>query len=165
MSLKDIKHPILYSTMTTVAYNINRKYYANKHYFWCTPYFGSDYQSPHFTVPPSSSPIEIYNTLKKEIDGSDLHNTKIKLNRKGIRKGADIMLKLGRIDADIHEEIVSISKLAVNEQFRPLLCIIPRIEAVQYYQKVDIKDRANPLSHEYILSDLPHEIFDIIKVG
>jgi hypothetical protein len=165
MTLNDIKHPILYSTMTTLAYNINKKYYGDKHHMWCTPYFGSDYQSPHFTVPPSSSPIEIYNTLKKEIEGSDFHNTKIKLNRKGIRKGADMMLKLGTITQEAHDEIITISKLASNEQFRPLLCVISRIEAVPYYQKVDIKNRANPLSHEYILSNLPHETFDIIKIG
>ncbi|MFN4248244.1 MAG: hypothetical protein ACK4EY_11000 [Flavipsychrobacter sp.] len=165
MTLNDIKHPILYSAMTTLAYNINKKYYDDKHYLWCTPYFGSDYQSPHFTVPPSSSPIEIYNTFKKEIDGADLHNTKIKLNRKGIRIGADIMLKLGKITKEAHEEIITISKKATNEQFRPLLCIIPRLEAVPYYQKVDVKDRANPLSHEYILSNLPHSVFDIIKIG
>ena len=165
MTLKDIKHPILYSTMTTLAYNINKKYYGDKHYMWCTPYFGSDYLSPHFTVPPSSSPIEIYNTIKKEIEGADLHNTKIKLNRKGIRKGADIMLSLGKITSDAFEEIITISKRATNEQFRPLLCIIPRVEAVPYYKKVDVKDRANPLSHEYILSSIPHELFDIIKIG
>lgn len=165
MTLTDIKHPILYSTMTTLAYNINKKYYGDRHYLWCTPYFGSDYQSPHFTVPPSSSPIEIYNTLKREIEGCDFHNTKIKLNRKGIRKGADIMLKLGKITQEAYNEIVIISKVAPNEQFRPLLCIISRIEAIPYYQKVDIKSKANPLSHEYILSNLPHTTFDIIKIG
>ncbi|WP_156100729.1 hypothetical protein [Gillisia sp. Hel_I_29] len=165
MSLKDIKHPILYSTMTTLAYNINKKYYNDKHYMWCTPYFGSDFQSPHFTVPPSSSPIEIYKLLQNEIDGSDLHNVKIKLNRTGIRKGADIMLKLGKIDEEKHNEIVAISKLAKDQQFRPLLCVISRLEAVPYYNKVDVKDRANPLSHEYIVSDLPQSAFDIIKIG
>ncbi len=165
MTLKDIQHPILYSTMTTLAYNINKKYYGDKHYMWCTPYFGSDFQSPHFTVPPSSSPMEIYNTLKKEIEGADLHNTKIKLNRNGIRKGADTLLRLGRITQESHDEIVTISKLATNEQFRPLLCIISRIEAIPYYEKVDIKNKANPLSHEYILSNLPQSAFDIIKIG
>ncbi|WP_339880642.1 hypothetical protein [uncultured Algoriphagus sp.] len=165
MSLKDISHPILYSTMTTLAYNINKKYYGDKHFLWCTPYFGSDFQSPHFTVPPSSSPMEIYKMLKNEIDGSDFHNTKITLNRRGIRKGADIMLKLGRINEDAHEEIIAISKLAKDQQFRPLLCVISRLEAVPYYNKIDIKDKANPLSHEYIVSDLPQSAFDIIKIG
>lgn len=165
MSLTDIKNPILYSAMTTLAYNINKRYYNDHHYMWCTPYFGSDYFSPHFTVPPSSSPIEIYNTLKKEVEGSDLHNYKIKLNRKGIRKGADIMLSLGKITSEAHAEIVAITKAANNELFRPLLCVIPRIEVIPYYKKVEIKDKANPLSHEYILSELPHELFDIIKIS
>lgn len=165
MSLKDISHPILYSTMTTLAYNINKRYYQDKHYMWCTPYFGSDYQSPHFTVPPSSSPVEIYNTLKKEIEGSDLHHTKIKLNKMGIKKGADVMYRLGHITQEAHNEIVTITKIATNEQFRPLLCVISRIEAIPFYQKVEIKAKANPLSHEYILSNLPQSAFDIIKIG
>src|ERR1700735_4847362 len=112
MSLKDIRHPILYSTMTTLAYNINKNYYKDRHYMWCTPYFGTNYYSPHFTVPPSSSPIEIYNTLRKEIDGSDLHSYKIKLNRKGIRKGADTMLSTGKISREDYDEIIAISKTA-----------------------------------------------------
>lgn len=97
MSFADIKHPVLYSAMTMVAYNINKTFYRDLHYMWCTPYFGSDYESPHFTVPPSSSPLEIYNTLKKEIDGADLHQTKIKLNRQGIRKGATTIKARGWI--------------------------------------------------------------------
>ncbi len=165
MTLKDIQHPILYSAMSTLAYNINKKYYGDKHYLWCTPYFGSDFQSPHFTVPPSSSPLEIYNTLKNEVEGADLHNTKIKLNRRGIRKGANTMLKLNKITQEAHDEIVTISKRAKDQQFMPLLCVISRLEAVPFYRKVDVKDRANPMSHEYIVSDLPQSAFDIIRIG
>lgn len=165
MSLSNIQNPILYSTMTALAYNINKKYYDDKHYMWCTPYFGSDFQSPHFTVPPSSSPLEIYNTLQKEIAGADLHNTKIKLNRRGIRNGAGIMLRLGKITQEVHNEIVTISKRATDQQFKPLLCVISRLEAVPFYKKVDVKERANPLSYEYILSDLPQSAFDIIRIG
>ncbi|WP_187505878.1 hypothetical protein [Pantoea agglomerans] len=165
MSLKDITHPILYSTMTTLAYNVNKKYYGDKHYMWCTPYFGSDFESPHFTVPPSSSPLEIYKILKNEVDGSDHHNTKIELNRRGIRKGASIMLTLGKIDQETHDEIVYISKKTKDQLFRPLLCVISRLDAVPFYKKVDVKNRANPLSHEYILSDLPQSAFDIIRIG
>lgn len=165
MSLSAISHPILYSAMTTLAYNVNMKYYCGLHYMWCTPYFGSDFTSPHFTVPPSSSPLEIYQTLKKEIDGADLHGTKIKLNRMGIRRGADIMEKRGKISAEQKREIHAICKAALPQQFRPLLCIISRIEAVPHYQKVQVKDRANPLSHEYIVADLPQSAFDVIRIG
>lgn len=165
MYLDKIVNPVLYSAMTALAYNINKNYYADKHYMWCTPYFGSDFESPHFTVPPSSSPLEIYNTLKKEVDGSDHHNTKIELNRRGIRKGAGVMLRLGKITQDEHDEILYITKEAKDQLFKPILCVIPRIEAVPYYKKVDVKDKANPLSHEYILSDLPQSAFDIIRIG
>jgi len=165
MSLNNIEHPILYSTMTVLAYNINKKYYSDKHYMWCTPYFGSDFESPHFTVPPSSSPLEIYNTLKNEVNGADLHNTKIKLNKRGIRKGAAVMLKLKKISQEEHDDIVEITKRARDVQFKPILCVISRLEAVPFYKKVEIKDRANPLSHEYILSDLPQSAFDIIRIG
>lgn len=165
MSLDTITHPILYSTMTTLAYNVNMRYYGGKHYLWCTPYFGSDFQSPHFTVPPSSSPLEIYDTLRKEIDGSDIHGTKIKLNRMGVRRGADRMAERNIITEEQRREIHAICKGATHQQFRPLLCVISRLEAVPFYQKVDINRRANPLSHEYILADLPQSAFDVIRIG
>jgi hypothetical protein len=165
MPLRSINHPVLYSTMTTLAYNINMQYYGGLHYMWCTPYFGSDYKSPHFTVPPSSSPLEIYNTLSKEIDAADLHGTKIKLNRMGIRKGATHMEKMGRITKDELSDIIAISKTAQPQQFKPILCVISRIEAVSYAQKVAIKNKANPLSHEYIVADLPQSAFDLIRIG
>lgn len=94
-----------------------------------------------------------------------MHNTKIKLNRRGIRNGAGIMLKLKKISQEIHDEIVVISKLAKDQQFKPLLCVISRTEALPFYQKVDVKKRANPMSHEYIVSDLPQTAFDIIRIG
>jgi len=165
MSLADIKHPILYSAMTMVAYNVNRRFYGDLHYMWCTPYFGSDYDSPHFTVPPSSSPLEVYNTFKKEIDGADLHETKIKLNRLGIRKGAQVMKARGKINDDQYAQIIEISKRTLPQQFKPLLCVISRLEAVPYYQKIDIKKKANPMSHEYIVADLPQSAFDVIRIG
>lgn len=103
--MDNIKNPIVYSAMTQVAYSINVKYYGGLHYMWCTPYFGADYKSPHFTVPPSSSPLEIYSTLENEVIGGDLHGDKINLNRMGIRKGADHMLAEGRITAEEHSDI------------------------------------------------------------
>jgi hypothetical protein len=165
LSLDKISNPILYSTMTVVAYNINMNYYGGLHYLWCTPYFGSDFKSPHFTVPPSSSPLEIYNTFLKEIDGADLHGTKINLNRMGIRKGAEKMAQQGRITMDEMREIHAITKVALPQQFKPLLCVISRIEAVPYFRKVGVKDRANPLAHEYIVADLPQSAFDVIRIG
>jgi hypothetical protein len=148
-----------------VAFNVNNKYYNGQHYLWCTPYFGSNYKSPHFSVPPSSSPLEIYNTINNEIDGGDFHGTKIELNRMGIRRGADIMHALGKISEEDQREIHVIADKVPMHQFRPLLCVIPRVDAIPFYKKVDIKDRANPLSYEYIVSDLPQSAFDVIRIG
>lgn len=165
MSLVDITNPILYSTMTYVAYNVNTKYYGGLHYMWCTPYFSSDFKSPHYTVPPSSSPFEIYRLLQAESDGSDLHSYKLRLNRLGIRKGANAMRARGIITDTQLNEIIYIAKKAERIHFRPLLCVISRLEAVPYYKKVPIGAKANPLAHEYIVADLPQSAFDVIRMG
>lgn len=164
MDIKKITNPVLYSTMTELAFNVNSQFYGGRHYLWCTPYFGSNYQSPHFTVPPSSSPLEIYTTLKNEIVGSDRHANKIPLNRVGIKRGAEAMRARGLItDVDL-QDIIQISDLAQPQQFRPLLCVIPRENAIASYKKVEVKDKANPLSYECIVSDLPQSAFDIIRL-
>ena len=164
MDINKITNPVLYSTMSELAFNVNSQFYTGKHYLWCTPYFGSNYQSPHFTVPPTSSPLDIYSTLKNEIAGADRHGTKIALNRLGIRKGAEVMRSRGLITETDLQDIIQISELAQPQQFRPLLCIIPRQNALACYRKVDIKDKANPLSYECIVSDLPQTAFDIIRI-
>jgi len=151
--------------MSLVAYNINNMYYAEKHYLWCTPYFGSDYQSPHYTVPPSSSPFEIYKLYRGEALSADKHGYKIEQNRLGIKKGAIQMHARGVITESKLREINYIADETEKSQFRPILCVISRLEAVPHYKKVDIRDKANPLSHEYIVADLPQSAFDVISVG
>jgi acetate kinase len=84
-------------------------------------------------------------------------------NRMGIRKGAERMQEQGKISESAMKEIHAICRLAPMHQFKPLLCVISRLEAVPYYKKVDIKNLANPLSHEYIVSDLPQSAFDVIR--
>jgi len=132
---------------------------------WCTPYFGSDFKSPRYTVPPSSSPFGIYKQLQNEIDGSDQHGYKIDLLRLGIGKGAQAMAKRGVITKRQMKEVILIARTADKVQFRPLLCVISRLEAVPYYKAVRIGKKANPLSHEYILGDLPESAFDVVSIG
>jgi hypothetical protein len=165
VSLTNLDKPVLYSTMTFLAYNINLQHYGGHHYMWCTPYFGSDYGSPIFTVPPSSSPLQIYMDLKREVDSGDLHGTLIKIKRLGIRRGADTMLKRGKITLDQRDDILAISQLATPEHFRPVLCILPRVEVLPYYCKVPVKSKANPLSQEYVVADVPTSSFDVIRIG
>ena len=160
-----ITKPVLYSTMTFLAYNINLQYYGGIHYTWCTPYFGSDLNSPVFTAPPSSSPLQIYLDLKREVDGGDLHGTIINVKRLGIRRGADVMLKRGKISTDARDEIRAICKKATPEQFRPIMCVLPRTDIIPYIETVPVKSKANPLSQEFIVADVPTEAFDVIKFG
>ncbi len=165
MSSPDTDRPVLYSTMTFLAYNINLQYYSGLHYTWCTPYFGSDFNSPIFTVPPTSSPLQIYLDLKREIDGADHHGTLTKIKRMGIRRGADKMLQRGKINKKQRDDIHTICRDAKPELFRPLLCVIPRAEVIPYFQQVDVKAKASPLSQEYIVADVPTSAFDVIRIG
>ncbi|WP_296097145.1 hypothetical protein [uncultured Agrobacterium sp.] len=121
--------------------------------------------TPVFTVPPSSSPLQIYQDLKREVDGGDLHGTIIKVKRLGIRRGADVMLKRGKIDMGQRDEILAICKMATPEHFRPILCVLPKSDVLPYVQAVPVKARANPLSQEYIVADVPTTAFDVIKIG
>ncbi|RYG56171.1 MAG: hypothetical protein EON56_04565 [Alphaproteobacteria bacterium] len=165
MALEKIDRPVLYSAMTTLAYNINKQFYGDLHYMWCTPYFGSDFTSPVFTVPKSSSPLEIYNELKKAVDSGDLHDTLIEAKRLGARRGADVMEKRGKITAEQAQEIRTICKIAPRDQFKPLLCVLPRKDALPYNQVVDVKSKAHPLSQEYVVADVPQTAFDVIRIG
>jgi len=163
--LKDLERPILYSTMCRAAYDINSQFYGGLHYMWCTPYFGSAVNSLHYTVPPSSSPLGIYRQLRGEIDGSDQHGEKIPRLRLGIRKGAMAMAKRGRITEASMQEIKAISWKLDRQHFGPLICVIPRIDALRYSRRPGVDERANPLSLEYILEDVPHSAFDVITIG
>ena len=75
------------------------------------------------------------------------------------------MLKRKAITEEAYKDIIAISKAVPMQQFRPLLCVISRLEAVPYYQRVDVLSMANPLSHEYIVADLPQSAFDVIRIG
>jgi hypothetical protein len=165
MLTPSIDRPILYSTMTFLAYNVNLQFYGGLHYTWCTPYFGSDVSSPVFTVPPSSSPLQIYYDLKREVDGGDLHGTIINVKRLGIRRGADAMLRRGKINPSQRDDIRTICQKATPEHFRPILCILPKSEMLPFVQSVPVKSRANPLSQEYIVADVPTDAFDVIRFG
>jgi hypothetical protein len=103
--------------------------------------------------------------LQNEVNRGDLHSYKIKLNRMGIRKGAQVMYARGLISERDLKEITYSAKRADLTYFRPLLCVISKLEAVPYYKRVEIEKQASPLSYEYILADLPPSAFDVIRMG
>jgi hypothetical protein len=148
---------IYYSCCTWLAFQVNQAYYRKAHYTWCTPYFDPPSRlNPYNSVPPTSSPKEIYWNLRREIDAGDKHSAKILQNRAGIQRGADVNLKIGYITSDAHQEILEIAAAAELRDFRPLLYVIPCEPVSQLIQPVAVKDRAHAFSEEYIIDASEH---------
>jgi|ERR1700730_1238117 len=156
---------ILYSCYTWLSYKINEQYYGNRHYVWCTPFLNPNSRfSRENAVPPTSSPFEIYENLYKEVDRGERHSAKISQNRLGILRGANIQKRNGKINDSAHQDIRSIVKEAQIADFRPLIFVIPFEPVAKRIVQVAIKDRAHPLSQEFIIEHLERDAFDVIEL-
>jgi hypothetical protein len=154
---------LLYSTNTWLAYNIAQQYYHHVHYVWCTPYLGPGSQSMFdSTVPPSSSPLEVYRSLHEEVQRGDDHSSKILDNKAGLLKGANFKHQSGAITDQEERDIAAIVDRAVHRDFRPLLYVIPYGLVAGLISEVPVAKRAHPLSREYVIAELPRSSFDII---
>jgi hypothetical protein len=156
---------ILYSTNTWLAYGIAQRYYDETHYVWCTPYFSSDSSSGYdYTIPPSSSPSEIYDGLYKDVSQGDRHSAKIEMNKAGILKGAIAKEKAGVINKQQRLEIYAIVQRAETKDFRPLLYVIPFQPVAKLVKGVPVEGRAHPLSVEYKIEQLHRRYFDVVEM-
>jgi hypothetical protein len=160
-----LREPILYATVTLLAFNINERYYNGLHYMWCTPCFDVDIKSPLYGVPPTSSPFQIYKTLANEVVSGDLHSEKINANRVGIQRGALKKLEQKIISEESAKRIQDIAQLASINLFRPFLCVISTERARGFCTEVNVSAMASPLSQEFIVDNLPRSAFDIISIG
>jgi len=160
------KLPILYSTNTWLAYMIAQWYYGGEHYVWCTPFFDPRrYGDRDAAVPPTSSPFEVYCSLAEEVKRRDRHSKKIEENRAGILRGANAKKQSGVIDQEQEKDIVSIVDQAELADFRPLMYVIPYSVAMDLMREPPLEDKAHPLSAEYVIDQLPRELFDVIEFG
>ncbi|MBI1927909.1 hypothetical protein HYR99_27170 [Candidatus Poribacteria bacterium] len=156
---------ILYSTNTRLAYLISKRYYGEVYYLWCTPYFDSKSLPEHdYTIPPTSSPSEIYHSLYQEVIRGDRHSAKIRENKGGILEGADAKKKTGVITQQQEAEIIQTVEKAEILDFKPLLYIIPFNLVTHLVEEVPVAKRAHPLSVEYLIKELPRHWFDIITL-
>jgi hypothetical protein len=156
---------ILYSCYTWLSYKINEEYYGDCHYVWCTPFLNPNSKfAKENAVPPTSSPFEIYENLYKEVDRGEKHSAKINQNRLGILRGADIQRRNGKINDAAHQNIRLIVKEAQIRDFRPLIFVIPFEPVSKRLVHVPIKDRAHPLSQEFIIENLERNAFDVIEL-
>lgn len=116
------------------------------------------------SVPPTSSPKQIYRNLREEVDAGDWHSAKISQNRSGIQRGADVKLKAGIIDLAQHREILEIAVAAQARDFRPILFVIPAAPILSLLNPVAVNKRASLLSEEYIVESLPRHLFDAVEL-
>jgi hypothetical protein len=156
---------ILYSTNTWLAYTIAQRYYRAEHYAWCTPYFDPRRYGNDAAVPPTSSPLEVYQSLAAEAARGDRHSAKIEENRAGIRHGASAKRAAGIIDDSQERAIVTIVDLAYGNDFRPLMYIIPYSLVARKLREPPPEDKAHPLSAEYVIDNMPRKHFDVIELG
>ncbi len=81
---------LLYSTNTWLAYTISQTYYHAEHYVWCSPHPNSRWLPAGLaSLPPSSSPGDLYLSLHADITGGDRHSAKIAQNKRGLTSGGD----------------------------------------------------------------------------
>jgi len=154
---------VLYSANTWLAYIIAEQYYRGEHYVWCTPHFDpSSVPSLNYVVPPSSSPIEIYRGLRKDISSGDRHSAKIVANKIGILRGVEAKRSVGIIDDDGAAEIASVVEASDIRDFRPMCYVIPFCLVRDRVRPVPISQRAHPLSAEFVIEALPRDCFDAI---
>jgi hypothetical protein len=132
---------------------------------WCTPYFDSKSLPEHdYTIPPTSSPSEIYHSLYQEVIRGDRHSTKIEDNKKGILEGVSAKREVAVIDEQQKAEIIQVVEKAEILDFKPLLYIIPFNLVTELVEEVPVEERAHPLSVEYLIKELPRHLFDIITL-
>lgn len=159
------KSLFLYSTNTKLANFLSKEYYGGKHYVWCSPVFDPSIFSPldsYHKIPPSSSPLDIYRTFKKDVLGNDLHSAKIEANKSGLRKGAGFALEAGIIDDNELSIILHLIDCADLDFFNPILYIIPLSLVQKKLEEVPVDERANPFGQEYRITELIEGEFEVI---
>jgi hypothetical protein len=151
----------LYSTVSRLAYEINVRFYDDTHWVWAAPAPSSDPSKPY--NPNSSHPWRLYHRYISDIDdnGGDGHSGLISRNRTGIMRGAQSREAQGLISAKDRGSIEQIAQSAQLKDFYPMFMVIPYSGVASIAQEVDLGDKANPMSSEYVIADLLRSHFDV----
>jgi hypothetical protein len=156
----------LYSTNAWLAFVINEEFYGGTHYVYASPIFDSAMVTRAKSLtPPSSTPKDIYLELLGDVSRGDRHSAKIGRLRRGITKGAEIMYAKAAISAKDLTEIKQIVSCSVINDFRPLLYVISYPGVIHMVRDVPIKERAHPLSQEYVIEGLSSVNFQALDLA
>lgn len=155
---------IYYSCYTWLSFKINKSYYNDSHYVWCTPYFDptSRYNQSN-EVPETSSPHARCHALNQAIAVGLLDVPPILQNKAGILRGAQLHLERGIITAAEHADIIAIVHSAEIVDFRPLLFVIPAHAVENSIKSIAIGEGGRRFSEEFIIENLQRHQFDVIE--
>lgn len=155
---------LLYSAGTWLAYSIAERFYGGVHYVWCSPYYDALTAARHLSIPPSSSPAEIYRVLEEDSRRGDRHSAAITKNRNGVHIGAAAMRAAGMMTEFEFSEATFIIDSADANQFRPVLYVIPFHCVRSGVVEVPAGQRASPFSVEYRIERLRNDSFDLLEL-
>ena len=109
---------------------INERYRGDIHHVWCSESFDSKTLGTYASgalVPPTSNPKDVYENLKKAVDNTDRHNTKITQQISGLAALAVKWETAGEITATQKDDIVyMVNEMSYFKYWRPVLYVIPR---------------------------------------
>ena len=155
-NLKD--NPFLFSVGSFFSYKIDRRYYGNVHYVWCTTSFDNKKQ------PITSNPQSICKRFLEQIISGDRHTSEIDNNKAGILRGAQAKLESGIINENQYQEICQLVNIADYEDFFPVLYVIDaRRVGYERCKEVERNKKASDTSIEYIIFDLREGEYELIN--
>lgn len=149
---------LLYSTCTELAYKVNKRYYNDIHFVWCTDSFDAALQ------PGTSNPRTMCTRYLDQIIKNDKHAVEIYNNKAGILKGAKEKLAQGIINDEQYKEISYRVAYADMTEFYPVIYLIDKKAVKSKLEVVDKKDAASDSSVEYIIRELKNTEFEVIRM-
>jgi hypothetical protein len=154
---------LLYSASTWLAFTIAERFYGGVHYVWCSPFYDAATAARHLSIPPSSSPAEIYWNLEQDTRRGDRHSAAIKQSRSGVLRGAEANHKAGLVSDFQYSEITFTVENAHIREFRPVLYVIPFDRVREMATEVPAHERASPFSVEFRFTRLRNDCFDVLE--
>lgn len=80
---------LLYSTNVFMKYLIQKQYFGDVHYVWCSEHFDSRTlarNSPGALIAASSNPFEIYKEIQRDVHAGDKHSAKITAQKASLKR-------------------------------------------------------------------------------
>jgi hypothetical protein len=149
-----------------MKYRIQRDFFNNEHYVWCSPEFDSSVLNRYArgaSTPPSSDPKTIYTELAEAARRRDEHASKIESQKAALPALAESAFAGGRLTEADRDEIVTLVKLAQLVDWRPLLYVIPCTPTIKSRATLVPREKRASHEEEFIVSDLQASEFHILE--